>query len=500
MMANNNAQFKTVSPRASVLIEGMRDIGYTLETALADIIDNSIAAGAANIQILADTFTEDPKIGVLDDGHGMSEAELMDAMRPGTMSPLDIRDEDDLGRFGLGLKTASFSQCRRLTVVTRKNVQTSCAIWDLDSVMDKDEWVVEIPADHTTVPWTDSMEGSGTLVVWHKLDRNSKDDLIRGMDKAADHLGFVFHRFMTRGGRSKPVGISLNGRALEPFDPFCSDHPATQREPEETIRMNGQICRIQAFTLPHHGKVSKQDWERYAGPEGYLRNQGFYLYRNRRLIVHGTWFGLARQTELTKLARVRIDIPNSLDSDWKIDIKKASAEPPKVVRNRLRGIIDTLGASSRRTYTKRGLRRFREERLPVWTRHQDKNRIIYGLNSDHPSILSLSNRLNVELRREFRHLINLICSTLPLNTLYADLNDHQEAVETSELGGDSFIASIRATFLALSNQGISAETIETMMEASEPYKSRWPEAKTVIEAINHEMENHAQRSGRTGKS
>lgn len=491
-MANNNSRFKTVAPRASVLIEGMRDIGYTLETALADITDNSIAAGAANIQVFADTHSEDLKIGVLDDGQGMSEADLMEAMRPGTMSPLDIRDEDDLGRFGLGLKTASFSQCRRLTVVSRKNRQTSCAIWDLDTVLERDEWVVEIPDDCASVPWTGCMEGNGTLVVWQKLDRNSKDDLVRGMDKTADHLGFVFHRFMTRDGRSKPVSISLNGRALEPFDPFHSDHPATQREPEETLRMNGQISRIQAFTLPHHGKVSKQDWERYAGPEGYLKNQGFYLYRNRRLIVHGTWFGLARQTELTKLARVRIDIPNSLDSDWKIDIKKASAEPPKVVRNRLRGIIDTLGASSRRTYTRRGVRRFLEERLPVWTRHQDKNRIIYGVNSDHPSISSLSNKLSVEIRREFRHLINLICSTLPLNTLYADLSDHQEAVEATELDDDSFVASVRTTFLALSKQGIPVETIETMMEASEPYKSRWPEVRLVIETINHESMNNAQ--------
>lgn len=491
-MANNHSRFKTVAPRASVLIEGMRDIGYTLETALADIIDNSVAAGAANIQVLADTHSEDLKIGVLDDGQGMSEAELMEAMRPGTLSPLDIRDEDDLGRFGLGLKTASFSQCRRLTVVTRKNSQTSCAIWDLDTVMERDEWVVEIPDDFTSVPWTGCMEGNGTFIVWQKLDRNSKDDLVRGMDKTADHLGFVFHRFMNRDGRSKPVSISLNGRVLEPFDPFHSDHPATQREPEETIRMNDQIIRIQAFTLPHHGKVSKRDWARYAGPEGYLRNQGFYLYRNRRLIVHGTWFGLARQTELTKLARVRIDIPNSLDSDWKIDIKKASAEPPKVVRNRLRGIVDTLGAPSRRTYTRRGVRRFLEERLPVWTRHQDQNRIIYGVNSDHPSISSLSNKLSVETRREFRQLINLICSTLPLNTLYADLNDHQESVEATELDGDSFVASVRTTFMALSKQGVPVETIETMMEASEPYKSRWQEARSVIEAINHETMNNAQ--------
>ena len=490
-MTNTNARFKTVAPRASVLIEGMRDIGYTLETALADIIDNSIAAGAANIQILADTHSEDLKVGVLDDGQGMSEVELMEAMRPGTMSPLDIRDEDDLGRFGLGLKTASFSQCRRLTVVTRKNGQTSCAIWDLDTVMERDEWVVELPDDHASVPWIGCMEGNGTLIVWQKLDRISNDDLIRGMDRTADHLGFVFHRFMTKDGRSKPVGISLNGRALEPFDPFHSDHPATQREPEDLRRMNDQICRIQAFTLPHHSKVSKQEWERYAGPEGYLRNQGFYLYRNRRLIVHGTWFGLARQTELTKLARVCIDIPNSLDSDWKIDIKKASAEPPKIIRDRLKSIIDTLGASSRRTYTRRGVRRFLEERLPVWTRHQDKNRIIYGLNSNHPSISSLSDNLSVEIRREFRHLINLICSTLPLNTLYADLNDHQELVEATELDGDSFVTSVKTTFMALSKQRIPVETIETMMEASEPYKSRWQEARSVIEAIQSRDDDNA---------
>ena len=115
----------------------------------------------------------------------------------------------------------------------------------------------------------------------------------------------------------------LNGRELEPFDPFHSSHPATILGPEEVFRLGDQEIRMQPVTLPHHKKVSTQEWERYAGPEGYVRNQGFYVYRGKRLIIHGTWFKLMRQTELTKLARVRIDMPNSMDSDWKIDSQES---------------------------------------------------------------------------------------------------------------------------------------------------------------------------------
>ena len=378
-------------------MESLRDIGYSLQAAVSDVIDNSLTAGARKIELHAETHAEFPAIGILDDGTGMMEAELLEAMRPGSRSPLDSRTATDLGRFGLGLKTASFSQCRRLTVVTRRGGVTSCAVWDLDTVAKRDRWIVELPEDVATIPWFDYLAADGTLVVWQKLDRlvgpdgqGDRRDLVRQLDETVKHVEFVFHRFLSgREDREGRVAIFLNGRELTPFDPFHSHHSATQHHQEEIFALAGKEIRIRPITLPHHDKVSKDDWTRYGGPEGYVKNQGFYLYRNRRLIVHGTWFGLARQLELTKLCRVRIDMPSSLDAEWKIDVKKAWAQPPPPVRERLRRIIDRLGVPSKRAYTVRGSRLAEDSRLPVWTRSQDKNRISYGLNTEHPLLSAI---------------------------------------------------------------------------------------------------------------
>lgn len=364
------------APRASILIESMRDIGYTLETALADVIDNSITAGATTIRIFAESCDAGYRIGIVDDGHGMSESELLDAMRPGSTSPLDDRASEDLGRFGLGLKTASFSQGRRLTVASHRDGATSAAIWDLDIVAREDEWLVQLPDRTDDIPGISLLGEHGTVVLWEKLDRivdgvdaaASDRQFDRRMMDAATHLELVFHRFLTGEPGHRKITILLNERPLQPFDPFHTRHPATEAGPIEKIGVAGGVVTIQTFTLPHHSKVSAAEWERHAGREGYIKNQGFYVYRERRLIMHGTWFGLARQTELTKLARVRIDMPNGLDAEWKIDVRKASAQPPYAVRERLRRIIETIGASSKRVYTVRGTRLTSDNRLPVWNR------------------------------------------------------------------------------------------------------------------------------------
>ena len=241
----------------------------------------------------------------------MTEGELLEAMRLDSRSPLEERAQSDLGRFGLGLKTASFSQCRVVTVVTRVNGTTTSARWDLNYIADSDRWAVQMPDDLTSIPWTDQLGDSGTLVVWEELgfgtpDESSGqdgDEFVRQMDEARSHLELVFHRFLSGEPGRRRIRIQLNNRLLAPFDPFHSVHPATIAGPAERIRIAHQDVLVQPFTLPHHGKVTPAEWDRYAGPEGYLRNQGFYVYRERRLIIHGTWFGLARQAELTKLAR-----------------------------------------------------------------------------------------------------------------------------------------------------------------------------------------------------
>ena len=274
-MGGTNATEREVPPRASVLIESLRDVGYSLNTAIADVIDNSLTAGAERIDLLADTRIDSAAIGILDNGSGMTEAELLEAMRPGSRSPRDARDKHDLGRFGLGLKTASFSQCRRLTVVTRRNGVSACAVWDLDLVEAKDRWIVQFPDATAHVPWAERLTADGTLIVWQKLDRlvdrtapGAGRDLTNQLAQAAEHVEFVFHRFLDGRGR---VQVALNGRELKPFDPFHLTHAATQRHPEETLPLGGNRILIRPFTLPHHDKVSASEWRDFAGPGGYTR-------------------------------------------------------------------------------------------------------------------------------------------------------------------------------------------------------------------------------------
>ena len=485
---------REVPPKASVLAESLRDIGYSLHTAISDVIDNSLTAGARKIELHAETHAELPAIGILDDGIGMTESELLEAMRPGSRSPLEGRTATDLGRFGLGLKTASFSQCRRLTVVTRKAGVTSCAVWDLDTVAERDRWIVELPEDVAAIPWADRLGTGGTLVVWQKLDRlvgrdgqGDRRDLVRLLNETAEHVEFVFHRFLSgREAKEGRVEISLNGRELLPLDPFHSNHPATQHHQEEAFALAGREIRIHPVTLPHHDKVSSDEWTRYAGPEGYVKNQGFYLYRNQRLIVHGTWFGLARQVELTKLCRVRIDMPSSLDAEWKIDVKKAWAQPPPPVRERLRRLIDRIGVPSKRTYTVRGSRLAGDSRLPVWTRSQDKNRISYGLNTEHPIFSAFKHRLDSEMADEFRKLVGLIVSTLPVEALYADVSASAESVVPTALPSEDFKEIVEATWGLLRERGLSVAEVETHMRSADPFRSRWQDITGIFKAMAEE--------------
>lgn len=483
------------APRASVLIESMRDIGYSLETALADIIDNSLTAGAKNIQILTPPDRTSGRIGILDNGGGMSQEELLDAMRLGSRSPLEERARTDLGRFGLGLKIASFSQCRRLTVVTRQDGELNAAIWDFEQVAETDEWNVEIPDDPSALPWADQIPEQGTLVLWEKLDRILRDDseeaythFIRRMDEARAHLELVFHRYLSGEPGQKKIAISLNNRPLEPYDPFHSSHEATIRGPLELIRVGSHDVSVQTFTLPHHKKVTPQDWERHAGSGGYLKNQGFYLYRQRRLIIYGTWFGLARQSELGKLARVKIDMPNGLDSEWKIDVKKASAQPPFQVRERLRRIIETMGANSRRIYTARGKKLISDTRLPIWNRIQDKGEISYRLNPDHPIISTFVSALPEEKKQQFSEILEIAASSLPMDALYADLGGEPDKVGGSRISDEALKNALEVTVGELAKTGTSMTEMREMLPFAEPFRSNWDRTE--------EMLNNMQTEGR----
>lgn len=474
-------------PRAGALIESLRDMGYSLRTALADVIDNAITANAREIRILADTRIDRPAIGILDNGRGMTRDELLEAMRPGTRNPLEPRHQTDLGRFGLGLKTASFSQCRRLTVLTRRRGRVCAARWDLDTVAETDRWLVEIPRDEAEVRWSNRISGDGTLVLWEKLDRlvgpSGSRDLVRQLDEAAEHLAFVFHRFLS--GRQR-VTLSINHRPLKPFDPFHSSHPATQHHQIEEMSLGGDPITIRPVTLPHHAKVSVSEWKRYAGRAGYVGSQGFYLYRNRRLIVHGTWFRLARKQELTKLARVQIDIPNTMDAAWKIDVKKASAQPPPAVRERLARIVDTMVAASRRTHKKRGPVRASKNRVPVWVRVQNKNRISYDIAHTHPALAQFREGIPSSHCTEFDRVLRLVSAALPVDALHHDISARPESVRQKSLSDTDLASLVSTIYGALRARGRSPDDVRAWMRSAEPFREQWSATETLLT----ELEEH----------
>ncbi|MBC7191932.1 ATP-binding protein [Marinobacter sp.] len=477
------------TPYAASLIEGHRDFGYGLETALADVIDNSITAGATTLQLFANTADEEPYVALADNGSGMAESELIDAMRLGSKNPSDERPAKDLGRFGLGLKSASFSQCRRLSVITRRDGGASCARWDLDRVASRNDWSLELLDQLGGVTGADLLPEQGTVVVWEKLDRlmggfsqdrNKRTRHINAeLARAERHLRLVFHRFLE--GKKPPLKIYLNGRALDPIDPMCSYHPATQRDPEEVIQLRNGNVRIRCYTLPHHKKMTLDEWEEVGGPEGHLKSQGLYIYRENRLIIAGGWLGLARQTELTKLCRISVDIPNTMDADWKIDVRKASAQLPPLVRERLKKVVERFVGTSKRTYRSRGQKLVDQTRHPIWNRVQKEGQITFSPNPDHPVFRKYAEQLPEELKAGFYQCIRLIGAGLPIETLHAELTGNAEMVVAEHPHEEDLRQMVYSMADTLLSSGLTIDEVSQTLQSLPVLRDNWYVAKKLIE-------------------
>ncbi len=236
--------------------------------------------------------------------------------------------------------------------------------WDLDHVARRQDWMLLGLSDEQmkALPLVEELRSqeSGTLVLWEDFDRLVADGtpleraLGNRVDVARDHLELVFHRFLNPTLGARPVVLSINRNPLRPVDPFLTALKATQALPIEEFAVDGDRVAVSPFILPHISKLSSSDLELAGGEEGLRRNQGFYIYRNRRLISWGSWFRLVRQEELTKLARVQVDISNQLDHLWQLDIKKSATYPPESLREGLKQIIHRITEGSRRVYTYRG--------------------------------------------------------------------------------------------------------------------------------------------------
>lgn len=425
---------KDMPPFAPVLMESTRAMGYSLESAVADIVDNSIAACADEVNIRFSPYDAVPYVSILDNGSGMSDQEIDDAMRYGSQSSLMTRGEKDLGRFGLGLKTASLSQCRCLTVVSKQGMQIIARRWDLDEIYKRGTWALlqleESELDQ--VPQYDSLKvlQHGTLIIWEKLDRMlggtaAPEKLMnKQMDYVRDHLALVFHRYLAGESNIIKLTIKLNELPVEAKDPFLIGKSISFQD-DEKIMIEGQPVYVSAFMIPHISKLTQEEKNSLGGSEGLTKDQGFYIYRNKRLLVWGTWFRMHRKDELSKLARIRVDIPNSLDHLWTLDIRKSSAIPPDVIKNNLLRVVDRISEGSRRTWTFRGKKEVGDDGSHLWTKVRIRDGVIYNLNRDHAFLDMLIESLDSQQKKFLENYLKLAEENLPLNQLYVDLNNEE---------------------------------------------------------------------------
>lgn len=353
------------------MVESLRGMGYSAATALADIVDNSVSASARNVWITFAYRGPVSTIAVLDDGQGMSSSELLRAMTLGGISPLLHRSATDLGRFGLGLKTASFSQCRCLTVASRRDGQVSVRRWDLDYIARPDvgDWRLLSSPRRGSEALLSAVEEvpQGTLVLWEGLDRivgasgakdaASENAFLDLVERAEQHLAMVFHRLID--GQTPELRLHINGHRIKAWDPFLRFHPATDSTPIDCFNSHHGRGELQGFVLPHKDKLSEAEYRATGGIEGWTAQQGFYVYRNRRLLVAGGWLGLGSPRVWTmeepfKLARLRLEFTNSADHEWDIDVKKSIARPPRHLRRRIQDLAEIVRGNARRVFAHRG--------------------------------------------------------------------------------------------------------------------------------------------------
>lgn len=369
-VASAGKKVKEVVPAAGRTVQSLRDIGYELPQAVADLVDNSIEAGANEIRVDLQFSGEKSWIRIADNGDGMDTDTITESLRIGSIREYG---EDDLGKFGFGLKTASISQCRRVVVASRiapQRARIEARVFDLDHIERTNRWEVIILAPderpgYLTEPLQDT---TGTVVLWEDLDRVltykdpdghwAKRRLLTEAENIAEHLAMVFHRFLSgKARRRQKVDIFVNGSIVEPWDPFCSAEPETEPLDLEyhQVASGGQqgIVTLRPYVLPGQSEFSNgAAWNRASGPKKWNNQQGLYVYRADRLIQWGGWSNMRVIDEHTKLARVALDFTPGLDAAFGINISKAIVKLPADLRDEIQPTIKRVCSRADERYRK----------------------------------------------------------------------------------------------------------------------------------------------------
>lgn len=497
---------KRIDPRADMLMGSMRSMGYSFEAAVADIIDNSISAKCTNVRIMFPMTPLDVlAVGILDDGVGMSRETLIEAMRYGSTASEESRNENDLGRFGLGLKSASLSQCKILTVISYFEGKVSAYSWDYDYIIEKKNWIAKelTSSEIGKLPYFAELkkQNKGTLVIWQEFDTLFKsseglvfDALNDLKDKLDDALSLIFHRFLSNS--KNKLNFYINNHKIRPQDPFLESHLKTTTKKVRTIAIRDtkgieRQISIKPFVLPFATDLNDKDRKLIGGIENLRLRQGFYIYRNNRLIIWGTWFGMKPRAELTKNARIRVDIPNTLDDIWSIDIKKQTASIPKSIQQQLKNTVLQALEISTTKQTHRGRKEKADDDTDyIWERFQDRTKSYYYLiNRESKLFQFIRSKMTEEDFDLLQILLSEVEKNLPIQQMYVDKSNEKLVVETPDNRMDEVfqLGMTLAQSMQSFNHKPYDEIVEDLMK-SQPFCDNTEVKDKLLKALNHETD------------
>lgn len=469
-------------PNPEHLIKSIAEQGYSLETSLADLMDNSISAHANKIEVIIDTESEPFRLFLADNGEGMSETELKENMQFPSNSPESSRLNTDLGRFGLGMKTASFSQTRRFTVISKKKGDKKYhgRTWDVDFLR-QNGWKIIINSEDEVARLIYQYKKlsrdylsqfvdfeANTIVIWdglykfeeYLLDKNKKDSLKRELTEVtSDYLALVFHRFMEN--KENPLKIRINNSLISPFNPFPEEEiDFRQIEPKQKA-FRSDVIKIEGFVLPSRA-ISEANsglskWT--TRHRGLLDMEGLYIYRANRIILFGGWNGLIKKAPRLQLARLRVEVGNSVDHLLHLNVAKSQIVIPHELRDAFENYIQEIKTEAEREFYNRGIRKFSSKKslnnIQLFERTYSSKGSILEVNREFPLIKSLDESFNQNQRTQFGLVLKMINTRV--NSI-RQVHEEKEFVGIKEKDGIE-VQELIGQVTELLNAGISRNQI-----------------------------------------
>jgi hypothetical protein len=447
--------YDLANPNPEYLIKSIAEQGYSIETAISDLIDNSIFADADKIEVLSDTSSTPFKLYITDNGNGMDSESLSKNMHFPSNSPDSERSKSDLGRFGLGMKTASFSQTRCFTVLSRKRGEEKyyARTWDVEYLRTTREWRIIVNSDIEIAKHLENYNvlsnnyiggyenfSPNTIVIWQGLYKFenylSENKKIESFNRqitniSNSYLSIVFHRFL----ENNKLKIRINNTQISAFNPIPENKGIRSLAPLVKTIKDGSI-KITGFVLPNKAITESREnseWTPYG--KSLMDMEGLYVYRMNRLIFFGSWNDTTNRTPRLQLARLVIEIGNDADKIFHLNVAKSQINIPYDMVQDFENIVTELKKEAVKEYYNASVQSFKHkseaEKSSLYLKESTNKGIKLYINKEFPLLTDLVNSLDEEQKISFDIILNY--TTNLLNTIRNVDGENVKLIEVEKL-------------------------------------------------------------------